>query len=285
MTVAHAVWMAVAVSVAALVAPQFAPWSAALVPIAACAAIACLVARRVALFVVAVALLGAGLAVLAHADVQPAAASTVDGVVATVRSDPVQVGRGVRLDVEIGSMRLEAWAFAGAAGALHEVLSGDRFVVSGVVTPRPEDRSWLAARGVVGRLAVDEVRGIDHADGVASLANGLRLLVERGAVSLDGADRALFTGFVFGDDRRQRDDDRLLFRDAGLGHLLAVSGQNVAYLLALLAPALGRLRFVLRVPATIAALCFFAMLTRFEPSVMRRLGSKKTSSAWASSSD
>ena len=56
---------------------------------------------------------------------------------------------------------------------------------------------------------------------------------------------------------------------AGLTHLLAVSGQNVAFLLAVLAPLLCRLRLWPRFAATLAALGFFALTTRFEPSVLR----------------
>src|SRR5436189_94520 len=59
------------------------------------------------------------------------------------------------------------------------------------------------------------------------------------------------------------------FRGAGLSHLLAVSGQNVAFVLALAGPMLRRLGLRVRLPATIAVIAFFALVTRFEPSVLR----------------
>jgi competence protein ComEC len=74
---------------------------------------------------------------------------------------------------------------------------------------------------------------------------------------------------LFGDDRGQPADIADDFRAAGLGHLLAVSGQNVAFLLALAGPLLRRLRIDARLATTLGLVLFFAMLTRFEPSVLR----------------
>ena len=63
-----------------------------------------------------------------------------------------------------------------------------------------------------------------------------------GAAPLDPRARSLFTGLVIGDDREQPADLADAFRGAGLTHLLAVSGQNVAFALALAGPLLRRLR-------------------------------------------
>jgi ComEC/Rec2-related protein len=104
---------------------------------------------------------------------------------------------------------------------------------------------------------------------VSQLANGLRRTLVAGAADLPADTRALFAGFVLGDDRGRSalvTDD---FRGAGLTHLLAVSGQNVAFVLALLEPLLRRLALRPRLAATLGALAFFALLTRFEPSVLR----------------
>ena len=59
------------------------------------------------------------------------------------------------------------------------------------------------------------------------------------------------------------------FRAAGLTHILAVSGQNVAFVMVLVAPVLARLRFGPRLVVTLAVLAGFALVTRFEPSVLR----------------
>ena len=74
---------------------------------------------------------------------------------------------------------------------------------------------------------------------------------------------------VYGDDRNQSPrlyDD---FRAAGLGHLLVVSGQNVAFVLALASPLVTRTRPGVRLVVLVALLAVFAVLTRFEPSVLR----------------
>ena len=89
------------------------------------------------------------------------------------------------------------------------------------------------------------------------------------AESLSRGDRAIFLGMVIGDDRGQTvvvADD---FRAAGLGHLLVVSGQNVAFVLAVVAPFAGRFRPAVRALWLFATLLLFAVITRFEPSVMR----------------
>ena len=49
-----------------------------------------------------------------------------------------------------------------------------------------------------------------------------------GVGSFDERARSLYLGLVVGDDRAQDDLARFRFQATGLGHLLAVSGQNVA---------------------------------------------------------
>jgi competence protein ComEC len=100
-------------------------------------------------------------------------------------------------------------------------------------------------------------------------ANVLRDLLARGADGLPTRQRPLFLGFVLGDTRGQPADIADDFRGAGLTHLLAVSGQNVAFVLALAGPMLRRVGLRSRLPATLAVIAFFALLTRFEPSVLR----------------
>ena len=80
---------------------------------------------------------------------------------------------------------------------------------------------------------------------------------------------ALLAGFLLGDTRaipQPVSDD---YRASGLSHLLAVSGANVAFVLVVFAPLLGRLRLVPRTATAIAIVGCFAAATRFEPSVLR----------------
>ena len=59
------------------------------------------------------------------------------------------------------------------------------------------------------------------------------------------------------------------FRDSGLAHLTAVSGQNVALLLAAAGPLLARARPFGRWAVSLALIAWFVVLTRAEPSVLR----------------
>jgi competence protein ComEC len=82
---------------------------------------------------------------------------------------------------------------------------------------------------------------------------------------------ALLLGLTIGDDRalsaRVRDD----FRASGLSHLTAVSGANVAMVLGALAALLSVLKASrrLKIGLGFAAIFFFAVITRWEPSVLR----------------
>ena len=72
-----------------------------------------------------------------------------------------------------------------------------------------------------------------------------------------------------GDDRGQPPELADAFRAAGLTHLLAVSGQNVAFVMLLAIPLLRRGGLRWRLGLTLAVLVAFGVLTRWEPSVLR----------------
>ena len=74
---------------------------------------------------------------------------------------------------------------------------------------------------------------------------------------------------MIGDDRALPAITRDEFRASGLSHLTAVSGENVAFVLAVAGPFLRRLGLRWRWLVTVALLVFFAAVTRFEPSVLR----------------
>jgi len=74
---------------------------------------------------------------------------------------------------------------------------------------------------------------------------------------------------VVGDDRDQPRAMVERFRASGLSHLTAVSGQNVAFVLAASGPLLRRLRPLPRWLMTLGLIAWFAALTRFEPSIVR----------------
>ena len=191
----------------------------------------------------------------------------LDGWV-TLVDDPRSLGSsGIRVTVRYMGKRLEARAHGPVAARFDDALAGERLLVTGAVKPATGD--WHRWRHVVGRLSLEAVHDRAPAAPLARFANGVRRLLARGAQGLPEDERSLFTGMVYGDDRNQSDRLADDFRAAGLGHLLVVSGQNVAFVLALASPLAGRLRPGLRLVALLAVLGVFATLTRFEPSVLR----------------
>ena len=188
----------------------------------------------------------------------------------TLVADPVPDGRGgVGVDVRLYGRRLRAHARMAPAAALDERLAGERVLLLGEVRPPGPVESALRYRHLAGRLEVDAVVGWRPGGGVTRVANGLRRTLARGAEVLSDRHASLLAGLTLGDDRDQPVDMTDAFRAAGLTHILAVSGQNVAFVMVLAAPALSRLRFGPRLVVTLAVLAGFALVTRFEPSVLR----------------
>lgn len=187
----------------------------------------------------------------------------------TLASDPEPIGRGVRFDVEHDGTRYEAVAWGAVAGQVRGRLLGERLDVEATVKPVDANLAWFRLRGVQARLTLNEVGGwrvgaIHH-----RLANSIRRTIESGASAMPRASQSLLVGLVYGDDRYQSDLMSDNFEAAGLTHLLAVSGQNVVFVMVIVGPLLRRFEFRGRFVATLVTLFLFATLTRFEASVMR----------------
>lgn len=223
--------------------------------------------RRPVLLCVAAALLVSGLAARSMAGLVPPPVQEVDAVV-TLVTDPEPSFRGVRAEARLGHRHVEVRAGGVAADALRERLAGERIRVRGELGPLAAG-PWATARHLSARLQVHLVEGAEAGDVVARLANGLRRTLVAGAAPLDDRERALYTGLVIGDDRAQPVEMGDDFQGAGLTHLLAVSGQNVAFVLALAGPVLRRQRLWPRAALALGALGLFGVMTRFEPSVLR----------------
>lgn len=226
--------------------------------------------RRPEILCLGAALLAAALAQRSLAGLEaPLDTGAVRGEVELV-ADPVPDGRGgVTVDVRHDGRRLRGVARSAAAAALDDRLAGERVTVIGAVEPPGRAESWLRHRHIAGRLRIDTVTGWRPSDPASRLANGLRRTLARGAEHLPERQRSLLAGVTLGDDRAQPADMTDAFRAAGLTHLLAVSGQNVAFVLVIAAPVLTRLRFGPRLVATLGVLVLFALVTRAEPSVLR----------------
>jgi competence protein ComEC len=189
---------------------------------------------------------------------------------ATHGRDPEAVPGGVRAEVRIGGRHVDAWAHGASAAALDDRAAGERVELVGVVAPLgPLGRRSLLPRHVAGRLEVTGVGAWRTGSTASRAANVVRRTLQRGARPLDDDDRSLLLGVVLGDDNGRTPALESRLRDAGLSHLLAVSGENVAFVLALAGPALRRVRLAPRWASTMALLLFFGLLTGWEPSVVR----------------
>lgn len=188
----------------------------------------------------------------------------------TVLTDPEPANGGMRADVRLTDGRhAQATARSAPSTAFESVRAGERIRVRGRLTAAPPGLTWLRVRHVAVVLTIDAIDGRDAGAPWMRAANSVRALLARGASVLPVKERSLFLGFVLGDRRDEPPDVADDFRGAGLTHLLAVSGQNVAFVLALAGPFLRRVTLWTRLPVTLAVIGFFALVTRFEPSVLR----------------
>lgn len=203
---------------------------------------------------------------------QPTETRPVLGEPFRLVDDPRPDGVNWRAIAEIDGARVLLSARNPQAGPLRTGAAGDDVVLHGTLRGVAPESSWAISRRIVGRLTVTEVHLHSGASGPRGVATAVRRLIRDGADSMSRDRRVLFTGLVFGDDRGQNVIVADNFRAAGLGHLLAVSGQNVVFVLVLFSPLLTRLRTVpVRVFASFAVLGAFGFLTRFEPSVTRAI--------------
>ncbi len=190
---------------------------------------------------------------------------------ATVMSDPRNIGAATRMTIEIDSNRFVVYAYGRPAWRLAGAKVGEQIFVRGQrqAFERGDESRWIAQH-IKGKFQIELV-GEQRLVAAPLLRSAQRVrdLVSRGAQSFNFADRTLFTGLVIGDDTQQPESMIDAFRKSGLAHLVAVSGQNVSFILAALSPLLSRLKNRFRIFATIGVLVWFVVITRVEPSVVR----------------
>jgi competence protein ComEC len=153
-------------------------------------------------------------------------------------------------------------------------------ILSAIVTvqqPRVPDhgfdeRTWLRRKGVHVVLRADRWRAVGSRRGLAAVADRLRARVERSlSRGASGEREAVLAGVVLGDDQAVGESLRDRFRASGLYHLLAVSGQNVAFVavgVLLLAAALGVPRLLAEVGALVG-IAAYVLAVGAQPSVVR----------------
>ncbi|MHB1128564.1 MAG: ComEC/Rec2 family competence protein, partial [Ilumatobacteraceae bacterium] len=178
---------------------------------------------------------------------------------------------GQRVVLEVEGKRFETIAYGSPGRRLRGRLMGESVWVEGTRSGvRPDRIRWLAPRHIVGSLTLTSVS--EQWSSGAPLyrsTNRIRRVLIRSTDVMPDSEASLFLGLVIGDDRDQPKSMRDAFRSAGLSHLVAVSGQNVAFVLIALSPLLRRLRTWWRFVSTLGVLGWFVVLTRIEPSVLR----------------
>jgi len=96
-----------------------------------------------------------------------------------------------------------------------------------------DQRAWLARQGIHVILRASSWRLVARRGGVGGFGDRLRERFAHDLVpGLSGERRGLVLGFALGEDEGLSDGLRQSFRRSGLYHLLAVSGQNIAFLVA-----------------------------------------------------
>jgi competence protein ComEC len=191
------------------------------------------------------------------------------GIVTVVR-DPQPYGPGTRVEVKVGDAHVDAVAFGGGGRKLARIRAGELVEMRGRLGPLPgASRERRQQVHISTQLAVTFVGDQSPGSPLARSANRVRAALDRGAMVMPPVERSFFLGFVIGDDRAQPRSLVDTMRNTGLSHLSAVSGENVAFVLVGARPLLQRLTLRWRWAATCGLVCWFAVLTRFEPSVLR----------------
>ncbi len=231
-------------------------------------ALVALAVRRPLLLVGAAALAASALGARAEAGLAPPARSSVEGPVTLVSDPETRFGR-VEAIARLRGRLVLLEADGAAAEVIAVRLAGERIRIAGRLGPPPADAPWLRVRHVSGRVVVARASPGPAAAVPWAVANRVRRLLADGAAPMGADRRSLYLGLVLGDDRDQPATMVDDFRGSGLSHLLAVSGQNVAFVLALAGPALRRLSIGGRAVGVAVLLALFVVLTRGEPSVLR----------------
>jgi competence protein ComEC len=165
-------------------------------------------------------------------------------------------------------LRVRGYAYR---GAWPEV--GDELRIVGRVAPLGRFDAYQRRRNAHAAIEAYEVERTGHRrGGVAGALDAIRRRAERGLeAGLAPKDAALLRGMVLGEDERLTDATRTDFQHSGLAHILAVSGQNVMLLaaLVLLGGALTGIGLRARLLLAIALIAVYVPLAGGGPSIQR----------------
>ena len=200
----------------------------------------------------------------------------------TLKTDPGASTFGWSAEVYVrtvewrgGAVRLRSAIWASGDGPIPHARRGDRVRLEGVVRV-PDDPGFAQAlrhKGIPAQLQMDGfARSGQSASFFVRATQATRGAVGRSITRVfPPREAGLLLGLVLGDDSELEPGMERDFRAAGLSHLLVVSGENVAMILApvLAAVALLRLSRWPRFVVCFGTVVFFTVLTGAEPSVLR----------------
>ena len=143
---------------------------------------------------------------------------------------------------------------------------GTAVVVEGTLGESYRYGNFAAALNGVESINVSATPGL-----IDSVANSMRNGLRDSLIGIDPNSGSLVAGLAIGDESNLPADLEANMRTSGLAHLTAVSGGNVAIVLALVIGLCVALRIRLRgrVVISLLALAFYVVLVQPQPSVMR----------------
>lgn len=246
----------------------------------ACAAGAALLVtrRRPLLSVAGVMLVAAGAGLLsAHARL------TATGAVADMASAVPRCSFDATVTEQLGGLG-SLWSIEAIDCGRGSLSQAGSVVVDDVITDpgtRVRGAGWLIPLGSDGfdrarqrlgaqaSLHLRETEIVAKPRGAHGVARRVREGLHAAVSNLDPRHAALIEGLTIGDTSGFAPETITHFRASGLSHVLAVSGSNVAIVVAAMLVALGRLSLVARVAAGLGALCLFVLVVGPDASVLR----------------
>jgi len=153
-----------------------------------------------------------------------------------------------------------------------EVDSGAIVHATGWLIPLRTDDTFDEARRRLGAHAafhVEEIEQREAPSGLHGLAADVRAGLDRATAGMDPEKAGLLSGLTTGDTTGMGWATEEQLRRAGLSHLVAVSGSNVAMVVGATALMVSRLALWIRLMACGLALGLFVLVVGPEPSVLR----------------
>ena len=153
-----------------------------------------------------------------------------------------------------------------------EVDAGAIVMATGWLIPLRTGDTFDDARRELGAHSAFHIEGIEQLEaprGLHGVASDVRAGLDRATSGMDPERAGLLSGLTTGDTRGMSPATEEQLRRAGLSHLVAVSGSNVAIVVGAIALMVSQLALCLRVVACGLALGLFLLVVGPEPSVLR----------------